>query len=438
MTALFSGCGEEALNGVESKQKGYSYVRRSTTGKANRYILTAAIAVVFFQGPLLLFPQTGISISMQTVFDGNTFRNYESIPDVISQPDIILYHTVPNQYGSLNFFYKGSASFFQEYSVRQYFHHSFGITGSFVFSPAAPRLTYGIQAGGRFNREEYNYYDYQNIDAHGDAVFDNHEMYTFSLGTRFRRRTYRYLPEFSNNELTAHMKAGFYLKTHSTVIIQAQAGYKSFIEEEIDAASVEEMDWSSRGMGRGKGRNGGTSEAAGSSSGDVRVVNPGNSVFQLAGSARAAQSLGSKTGIAIIYRMQRNQSGSGRVLTGQDAGYEINDDLFDDPYSYDLDELSAELTRILPLQIRLQLSAAYSSKSYDRPVYNGDGTVIEGVSRTDEVGVYAGAVKKTFPLRKVLTSITFSFTFMVIDNASNDPYYQYENRITAIGLTFLR
>ncbi|MBN2415305.1 hypothetical protein JXO52_05665 [bacterium] len=401
------------------------------------YLVAAAIAALFLGEAGSVFSQTGVSVSMQTVFDQNAFRNYEQLPDIISQPDVILYHILPNRYGSLNLFYNGSASIFRDYSVRQYYHHSFGLTGSTLFSPVAPRLNYGIQAGRRFNRIEYNYYDYQHLDAHCDAQFDNHESYTFTIGTRFRMREYRYLPEFSNNEWSAHLKAGLYLKTSSTIIVQAQAGYKSFVEEQIDAVAVEEMDWSSRGPGRGKGPNAGTSGTESAAS-DVRVISPGNSVFQLAGSFRLSQSIGSRTGMAIVYRLQRNQAGAGRVLSGQDAGYETNDDLFDDPYSYDLDELSAELTRILPFSARLQFAAAYSEKEYKRPVYDLTGVLEEGVTRFDEVWMYWGTLQKTIPLRRVLTSITLSLTFMMLDNGSNDPYYRYTNRITSIGLSLLR
>ena len=378
--------------------------------------------------------QTGLNIAVQTLFDGNTFRNYENIPDIINQPEIMLYHTVPWVYGSFNIFYSGGASFFRDYSLRRYYSHAIGITGSALFSPTAPKVTFGLQSGGRYNREEYNYYDYRSLDAHCRVDFDTHEMYRLSAGSRFSMRDYRYLSEFSNYELAAYVKTSLFLKTHTTIIILVQPGYKSFFDNEINSESIEEMDWSAKGSGRGWGRNrtpGGTEEAS-----DVRIVNPGDRVLQLAGSIRAAQSLGAKTGIAAEYGLQRNQQGESRILTGQDSGYETNDDLFDDPYNYDLDRFTAEFTRILPMNIRFQAAGSYSDKRYDRPAFDIDGEQKDGIDRTDQVTVCRGTLSKTFPFRGPMISMTLAAHYMLIKNVSNDPYYNYKNTISSLALSF--
>ena len=167
----------------------------------------------------------------------------------------------------------------------------------------------------------------------------------------------------------------------------------------------------------------------------VQIESPREGVVQWISSLRLAQSLGRRTGIAVEGIVQRIPDGGSRVISGQDSGYETDDDLFDDPYSYDSDALMIELTQLLPLRIQVKVGCEMQEKRYDRKAYDLDNNPVGGMLRVDNRTEWWITLRKTIPSKTVLRSFNLFFNYASIENESNDAYFDYTDRVSSFGLT---
>ena len=402
--------------------------RKQTIVRFLVFLLTTSLAVS--QG------MTGVGLNMTywTLIDGNTFRNYENVADVIYQPNISLFYDHAGENGNVRLFYEGSAFLFDTFPIRQYHSHNLGITGNQLMGDGTPVIAWGIQGGRRFNREEYRYYDYTHIQGYLNLRFDKGSKSIWVIGTQARLQDYQELPEFSYWETNGFIQGTIFLKTRTTIIGRVQAGYKKFVEPIVNEdVIIDNVSGDKRGRGPGHGQGSIPGESESNTSQTVQLESLRDHVVQLMGSLRLAQSLGSRTGVAVEGIMTRNPIGGSRVISGQDSGYEENDDLFDDPYSYESDEILLELTHMLPWNSRIRIGAEAAIKRYDRPVYDEEGNPLEGILRRDDRKLLWVSLQKIFPMKRTVKSLIFTFNYTVLDNSSNDTYYGYENTIGSLG-----
>lgn len=380
----------------------------------------------------LLQSQTQMDISYSAMLDGSAFRNYENIEDMIQQPAFTLSHSQNGEAGGFQLFYTGSAFLFNEYTLRHYYSHNFGITGERWGESGSQTLAWGIQGGQRFNRDTYAYYNYQNADAYLNWQVNTETGPIWVLGGQLRYRHYQELNEFDNLESLAFVRGSFFFNTRTTVIGIVQAGYKAYTHALEDYAWIETVTGSGQ-QGRGRGNGGNASQ----DTAYTRVVTGESAqegVFQMTASLRAAQSLTSRTGLAVEVMAQRNFNDGSRIMTGQDSGYESNDELYDDPYSYNQTELGIELTQMLPWQSQLKAGVLWGVKSYERPVYTLEGEIIEGSSREDRPRILSLSLSKSLAVGALAKSLVLSLDYVLVDNRSNDDYYRYRASVSRLGI----
>ena len=78
--------------------------------------------------------------------------------------------------------------------------------------------------------------------------------------------------------------------------------------------------------------------------------------------ARAAQSIIEKMGIYIQYRQQINLSDQITSFTG--STFYQDEELFDDPFSFESQDLSAQLTWMMPWSMRMQIGGSLIDKNF--------------------------------------------------------------------------
>jgi hypothetical protein len=168
----------------------------------------------------------------------------------------------------------------------------------------------------------------------------------------------------------------------------------------------------------------------------VRKVQPGKSVLQVAGLLRVAQSVFEGTGIAVQGLVRRNPRANGLFASFQDSGYEEEDPLYDDPYSYETDALSVEATQMLFWGMSLKLGWDAQDKRYSYAAYDMDGSPLPDTDRRDRRTSVWVSLKKTLPVKGFSPNPVLSLSFSAMRNRSNDPYYDYSNRVSSAGLSF--
>jgi len=401
---------------------------------SNKHLLLQLILTLYL--PVFLYAQIGLKLTHETLFDSNVFNNYENISDIVHQPNIHVFYQISKDNIAIQTGYNGSLVTFSESQNRQFHSHQIEIAGKHLLSKNGSSLSWGISGSKRFNKSDYDYYD--NQYGNGFITYLNntnpYRIYSFGIEGDFRK--YDYLKQFNYWTAEGSIRYSIFFQSKTTLIGRWIAGFKQFTEpfyseEEI----IDVLDTYGKGKGHGSGKGSGSNQnMAEEVTQVVRIESPRQAVFKWIGILRLAQSLGSQTGLAIQGEIQKIPEGGGRFLSGQDSGYENNDVLFDDPYSYERLGASLELTKVLPWKIVGKTGFEYAEKTYDRPVYDWDGNPLEGINRSDKIKLFWLSFKKSIFLNGVIRRLVFSFNHYNASNQSNDLYYKYTQQINQLSM----
>lgn len=440
--------------------------------------------IIAFGVPVL---QAGFNadIAAWVVQDRNAFQNYEQLSDVIVQPSLTLTYSRTWINTRLQLFYEGSLSFFQTYSERQYQTHYGGFAFQQYIGETGPVLSAGLQIGQRANRDSlYAYYDY----SHQIGYFNVRKQWGNSamslLGIWMQRRHYQEWQSFNQREMRIFFQQSLFLPSRTTVIARIQLGNKKFLNSRVNEIDLEEKfeeEWNApvnRSQGQRRGNQDGTDQENNDSNDDVntngngsdrgngsgngqgslsrdagrsvsfinttidtignqvRFEIPGEEVLQWVFSIRIAQSIHENTGVAVESKWRRRADGHGRFLLYQDSGYEEDDPLFDDVYSYESDALSVEVTQKLPWRLLFRGGWRTENKFYDYLAQDLEGNVIaDSLLKEDNRQLFWATISRRFSMGAVKRA-EISISYNYIDNQSNEPYSDYRDQVLLFGWSF--
>jgi hypothetical protein len=151
--------------------------------------------------------------------------------------------------------------------------------------------------------------------------------------------------------------------------------------------------------------------------------------------ARLSQSIYDKMGLYIQYREQLNLSNQITSVTGSD--FYQDEELFDDPFSFESQGLSTKLTWMLPWSMRLQIGGSMIDKNYiEETAYVSDfDSVGSGGKRIDkQKNLFLNFTKTFFVKRSWMNALSFNFYVGYTRNESNSYWYRYENRVIGGGI----
>jgi hypothetical protein len=273
----------------------------------------------------------------------------------------------------------------------------------------------------RFDNEIYNYYDYRQIYVYSNIRFDLGAFF-LKAGYNLRYRDYINLSYLTNLRHYGYAQINMPFKTRTTLIIEADVGQKSFAGQEIYTTST-----SGGGYGRHSNTNGTTS---------VTTYVPSLSHFILLG--RIAQSLHETIGLYIQYRQKINLGNSFSLNNVE--GFYQDEELFDDPFSYESKGISSQITWMMPWSMRLQIGGNLIDKNYisEQAYISPEDTLASGGLRIDDQTYYFLNFSKSFFLNKSwLNVLKVNFYFNYIENNSNSFWYNYTNRVLGGGIQWI-
>jgi hypothetical protein len=160
------------------------------------------------------------------------------------------------------------------------------------------------------------------------------------------------------------------------------------------------------------------------------------SVTQMLFWLRIAQSLTPTTGLALHYSNRTLLTGADRFISGISYSYSQESEIFNDPMGYESHALGIDMTKILPLDIFLKLSAYYLTKNFSsQGIYTNAETYISEVLRNDKYKTILLNLKKAFSFSNG-NVVSLIFNYQVLENESNSYWYNYKNHFSSIGLSF--
>lgn len=348
--------------------------------------------------------QWNAQTSLHMMYDDNINNNYLRTQDKITLVNANVGYEWDHDESNVQMFYDGAFNYYQTVFARTNQTHAIngeyrkylGESGDDILQCSA---SYGI---GDF-RDEYTFYNHRVFTASLLYKQFLSERIINKLGYTFRTYSFTQVSGFSYAEHAVFVHAAFALPTNTTLITQIDLGTKIYTEDLAGSSS---------------------------SSGRRRLSSFIPSVTQMIGTVRAGQRLNDETGLSATLRYQWNLQKQFRYLMSED-GYMISDDeLFDDHYGYEGLHSTLTLTHLLTETVTLKATGGIMQKLYSSlPAFSLSGAVIAD-QRSDTRSYINLLFQKDFDDLGFMVKAAID----LIDNASNDPFYNYSNTAVTVEI----
>lgn len=400
-----------------------------------------AVKIFFF----LLFAAFGFvpvqaqwvkSFSVGTIYDDNAFRTYAAKPDYVTQLSGYLAKEHSGERWQSRIFYRGNYNLFGRYSERNYFFQQAGValTRPALGGKKRDALFLGANGVQRVNRALYNYYNLAEATAFVNAKLYLAPASFTQFGYRWRGRWYSNLESFSYAEHFLFARLTHSFPSRTTLVLETNYGRKIYLQQTstvgIDSPTGNNWHYGEHGGGMGRMWNGGGSDNG------AMIPSSRPQVGQWVALLRVAQSLTANTGLSGEFTVRRNHANAVRYLAGQVAGYTSEDELFDDRYGYESEEVSLNFTQLLPWQMSLKLGGEVQWKNYpNRPALDLAGNPLTSGELRDDRRITGWiALSKSLILSENGKSLDLVGEYNLIDNQSNDRFYDFRSGAVTVGV----
>ena len=380
--------------------------------------------IINFMFMQLVHGEWRASLYVNHAYDDNPFRLPETEESWIS----ILNLAIQKDFSSVSLSYSGSFSRFQNMMERNYYWHQAALFGG------SETVQLGIYAEQRYNRSDYEIYDYLTVNSYVNYQF-NLAKFKLYWATDLEINNYKYLDEIDNFKFNSSIRFHKSFLTRTTIIGGGIINFKKYLnsypQEILPGDSLVNLNMM-KGPGNGPGGGGGQGQYP------IYTYTEAPSVSQLRLWLRMAQSLTLTTGIAIQYQSSFLLNGSNRYVAGITYGPDEESRIFDDPMGYESNSIGTELTQILPENIILKGAFYLTRKNYSsQGIYLDEENYDENILRKDTYKTLWFRIQKIFTLNSDNNnSLILRLNYQWIDNQSNSYWYKYKNTYTSLGLEF--
>ena len=364
----------------------------------------------------ILFGQFSKDLTVYTYNDDNLYRSPEPIQDILSSIKLGLNYQ--DTESNIRLYNNTNLILYKNTFDRNFIMNNTGLNKSIKISE---KSNSNINLGGnwtlRINKDDYNYYNYSQLSGYANfQIFS--DIVLIKGGYSYRWRNYQNWPDLSNHLHNIFFQLNKSFPTRTTIIAETSFGNKSFTGQDLFSTI------GTSGRGHGRWTDGTTTT--------TNTISEQLSTSQVNIVLRLTQSLHEKAGIYFQYRKQISIDDSTSYRNFDD--YYQDDELFDDPFTYESDSYSTQLTLMLPKSTKLLIGGSLSSKNYiSEPAYStADDTVGIGELRLDNQTNYFIDLSKTLSINKNwINSIKLNLYYSHTFNESNSYWYNYKN--TSLG-----
>jgi hypothetical protein len=369
-------------------------------------LITALMVLLF---TTLSFSQFGVTFDVDRGFASNIFSNYRQLPDNVNRLQGKLYFDNTSKSQGLRAFYNASGALYEKYDYKSYQLHTLGLSFYNYASELGDRINAGIDASTRLHSKDYKYYEYQQGRAFASAkLLLTRQIFGYA-GTNFRTRNYTSLAPYSYWQNISYLRLSRFFDSGTTIIAEADYMLKQYTD--VNAAPIQDFS---------------------------EIYTEGNGKSQqFVGLLKIAQALNAKTGLSLQTLVRRNLESSVRYLI-DDAGYYYSDDeLFDDVFGYEAEQVTLSLKRKLPWKMQATIGGSYIQKHYsNRVALDFDGYAIDNAGlREDNRSIGWLTLNKRWQYSTYMAPVNLEFNFTFLNNGSNDPYYKFQSRYVSFGIS---
>jgi len=393
-----------------------------------KLLISVIILLLYVQASSAQFVKT---IDISSGYDDNVYRSPEEIDEIVT--DLSLNLDYQPKESDINLYYNGSYLMYNELNKRNFYMNGLGFNMIKALDEEAYKNFYlGADWTFRKNGDDYNYYDYNQIYAYTNLSFNLGWIF-IRTGYNYRYRNYSNFSDLSNNRHYGFIQLNKSFQTRTTIILESDIGHKSFAGQNTTIASGSSGNYSDEGQNRGFGRGPDINIPVQETT--TTTVSDIPSLSQAVFLARIAQSLHTKIGIYIQYRKQISLTDETSYVNSDN--YYQDEELFDDPFSYESDVYSSQLTWMMPWQMKIQIGGAFGVKNYISEIAFEsivDTVGLAGIREDEEQSIYVNFTKTFYMNKRWINSLRFTINYGYIHNESNSYWYNYKNAVINSGM----
>lgn len=357
-----------------------------------------------------IFSQAGISVDVEQGHTSNAFSNYRQLADSYTALEGQLNYDWKFSSSALRVFYRPDITLFDTYSYRSYNTHRLGTAYYAILNPNGDKVSAGADVYNRQHSDEYQWFEYRQLVAYvGIRLALAKQLIAYSgISTNFRY--YTQLAPFSHRVDQFYLRFSKFFDSGTTIILEADALQKQYTLN--DAVQLPEEFPNVFTEGQGSNR-------------------------QAVGLIKLAQSVTPNMGISSQFLLRRNMTNSVRYLVSTEGDYYSDEDLFDDVFGYNAEQVNLSLKCRLFWKMTSELTVNINNKRYiNRYALDLDGYPYDDLSlRHDLRQVYAFSLSKSLRYVKSMAPLNFTIHYTAIQNHSNDPYYKYQTSYLSLTLS---
>lgn len=353
--------------------------------------------------------QWGASMDVQSGYASNIFSNYRQLADYYNNLQGYLNYDAIFKTNGLRLFYQGNATLFETYNYRNYQLHKAGLAFYNFLSEKGDKLSAGLDVQTRRHREEYRWYEYNQAYVYVNLKWRVQPQLFMYVGTNFRARDYKELTPYSYWQHWLYVRLNRSFNTGTSIIGELDVMRKQYLNSETSPL-IEFPGLVTDGDGNNQ---------------------------QWVALVRVGQALSPKTGVSAQFLLRRNLQSSVRYLINNEGFYYSDDELFDDIFGYESEQVQVTLKQKLPWNVVASLGGTWYLKHYtNRLALDLQGyPFADGRLRDDERFVGWLSLTKTWRYSKSLHPVQFDVDVSLINNGSNDPYYTYNTHYISFGIS---
>lgn len=380
---------------------------KTCAGFALFFILAALLI------PIKLSAQVSGEVGYSLLYTDNPFRNNNGQEEIVNfvQPSITFKPFKSEFYLGYSFGY----SRFRNLSDRSYYYNSAELNYAFrlaVDTTDDENIFLGASYMKSSNNSDDGLYSYDSYSVFANGKYFLSDNLLFSAGYGLSGKNYPALYDLSYMVNAGFTRFSLFLETKTSLFLEFQIGNKAY---SIANPTLEIVDMNGGMMG-GK-----------------RLIQKTNyiktNITQLRIMPKVSQSVFEGVGMNVHYMWRKNLDRNSAISLSEFI-YSDDEDLWDDPFSFESNEIGSELTIKMPWKSVLKLSAEQSYRNYSENLAE-TGTVSQRKDTRTELWF---GLTKEFTDLPLINTIETGIEFMRIMNHSNESAFGYNNNIAMFRL----
>ncbi len=367
--------------------------------------------IVIFLTTLITAPvnaQWNLNFGTYSTIDNNVFRNYYQNSDTYQNFNIYLSRDIPLNNLNIRGYYDGSKTFYNTFTNRNYSLNS----GGLVFTKALKNQKYILNFGGNTSyinyNESYKIFNSKNFKAFNNIRYSNNNT-IYITGITAEYSQYPNLNSQNSIETDVFLRWQKSYESRTSLKTKVSYGHQNYFNKSTFVGD------------------------------ELVFENKSDFANRISFEFNAAQSITDLFGASINFEYSRPIKSPERYLRINSDYIFSEEDIFNDPFDYKLDNISAQLSKIFKNNISAQIAGSLQSRNYiNQMAIDLEGNFIyPGILREDVRKSIIFNIKKNFDISKMaVRSFTVGFSLLWLSNESNDPYYDYNNLLTNFNFSF--